>query len=1044
MNNWQRVRTIFDDALRQPPADRSRFVVSACGGDDELRREVEDLLKSLESARQFLETPAVVQVVESSLEPDQRLSYGEMLLHYEVRELLGSGGMGEVYLARDTRLNRNVALKVLRVNFLSDPQASRRLLREARAAALLEHPNICHIYEISETDEHCFIVMQYVVGTTLADLIAHGGIGVATTLNYATQLAEGLAEAHRNGIIHRDIKPQNVIVDGKGQVKILDFGLAKFIEAEASIDTTHRLNSTGAVMGTIPYMSPEQLRGKPVDARTDIFSVGALLYEMLAGKRAFNRDNNAETIASILNDEPDWSAVPRALVPILQKCLAKDVAQRYSTADELLPDLREKERTGIGEEETSEVEDPITVETLHTTGGTQKQKRNFYFWQSGGEAVESETEGESERPLPAISLPAGSLMILALIAVGVLGIGIWRWSRNNIPNFDSLRASQLNSWKSGLSVQPTDFRVSHDGKTIAYSSSQSSDTEGIYIKQTRGGEEFRVTKDDWTNVSPLWSPDDENIAYVSVREDKPGIYMIPRMGGPTTFLANTENANIALRHWSRKDDAIFYELSGNLYRLDIATHKITRATQLPDSAHSRDFSFSPDETQVVYCDSRDGQRDLWTMPIAGGEPTRLTNDVDSEQYPLWHPDGEWILYNVDRDGLRQISLASINGSVTPAQVTRGDSSFELIDISPEGDKIYYWSRQTRSDITSVDVDSGMQSEVANEPDLEFWGDVSPDGASFVYQVAKGERPGKLYRTPLTIRSSDGQRRDLTTEGFDARWLADSRRLAVFRLDETTRAYGVWLVDTISGAEHQITNEDVMTSSFTPMPITRGDIGAIAFSPDSSRIVYISARSPQNAKVSYLDGPTVNLTNNDKRNISYESPRFSPNGSRVALVAVEQRTETNQRPIQRLQVFDGSDGRDVFSTTDLARFIGWSNDSELIMTSVGERIPAVPVPVDVVSVSTNGSSRKLFTLIDTHFRSLTLSPDGKTLAFVRMTNGRDDIWTVPLTAGAEPKQITFNGVSRQFLVNLVFSPNGKTIYFDKQEEINTISMFENFN
>ena len=287
MNNWQQVRAIFDDALRLPPADRSRFVLSTCGGDDELRREVEDLLKSLESAEQFLEIPAVVQVVESSPEPDQRLSYGEMLLHYEVRELLGSGGMGEVYLARDTRLNRNVALKVLRVNFLSDPQAGRRLLREARAAALLEHPNICHIYEISETDEHCFIVMQYIVGTTLADLIAQGGVGVSTTLDYATQLADGLAEAHRNGIIHRDIKPQNVIVDGKGQVKILDFGLAKFIEAEASTDTTHRLNSTGAVMGTIPYMSPEQLRGKPVDARTDIFSVGALLYEMLAGKPAF-------------------------------------------------------------------------------------------------------------------------------------------------------------------------------------------------------------------------------------------------------------------------------------------------------------------------------------------------------------------------------------------------------------------------------------------------------------------------------------------------------------------------------------------------------------------------------------------------------------------------------------------------------------------------------------------------------------------------------------------------------------------------------------
>ncbi len=206
-----------------------------------------------------------------------------MLRHYEIHTLLGSGGMGEVYLARDTKLNRNVAIKVLRASFLPDAQAKRRLLREARAAALLEHPNICPIYEISESDEHSFIVMQYLVGTTLADSFAAEPKGIANSLDIAVQIVDGIAEAHAQGIIHRDIKPANIIVNDKGQVKILDFGLAKFIEAESNTETSQGLNSSGAVMGTVPFMSPEQLCGQAVDTRTDIFSVGALLYEMLSG-----------------------------------------------------------------------------------------------------------------------------------------------------------------------------------------------------------------------------------------------------------------------------------------------------------------------------------------------------------------------------------------------------------------------------------------------------------------------------------------------------------------------------------------------------------------------------------------------------------------------------------------------------------------------------------------------------------------------------------------------------------------------------------------
>ncbi|HKP68130.1 MAG TPA: protein kinase [Pyrinomonadaceae bacterium] len=1043
MNDWQRVRAIFDDALRHPPADRSRYVVSVCGDDVDLQREVDSLLKALDSAELFLETPAMVQVVENSLGPEPRLSRGEMLQHYEVRELLGSGGMGEVYLARDTRLNRNVAIKVLRVSFLSDPQAGRRLLREARAAALLEHPNICQIYEISESDEHNFIVMPHVVGTTLADVIADGGLSTGTALDYATQIVDGLAEAHRNGVIHRDIKPANVIVSDKGQVKILDFGLAKFIEAESSEETAQRLNTSGAVMGTVPYMSPEQLKAKPVDARTDIFSVGSLLYEMLTAKPAFNRDTNAETISSILKDEPDWSHVPEQLAPILKRCLAKDVSERYQTSDDLLDDLREAGR--VWTDTTDNLGAAETVATPVTETGGASKKRHLYFWQSGGDVSRDESiEVDSTTATSRVGPLGMGALVLAIVITGAAGVWIWRAQRIATPNLDSLKSVRLTAWRSGAATSSTNFRISHDGKTIAYSSSQTGESEAIYIKQISGGEEFQVTKDEFTNVSPLWSPDDQRIAFVSVRESKPGIYMSHFLGGVVTPLRLSERANIVLRHWGRNDDSIYYEQSGNLFRLDLASRAVAQITQLPDEPrNTRYFSLSPDETRVVYCDERGGQIDLWMTPVNGGKPIQLTNDVDGELYPVWHPDGARILYNVFRNGLAQIDLISSDGG-SPVQITRGDSTYVLIGLSPQGDKIYYSSTEKKSDIASVAVDSGRESEVTSEPDLEFWGDISPDGKSFVYHLGLPHAYGKMFESPLTIRTSDGGSRRLAAKGLDAHWLPDGRSLSVLRINEAND-YEVWLVDTVTGEERKITREDVMTPAITPMPLMRTEPRDLDFSPDSEHFVYVASARPQNAKIGSIDtGEVTNLTKNEDRNVTYSSPTFSPSGSQVALLAAQRSTDKTQKTTRGLEVVEGDAVRNLYSTTDSVRLIGWSNETELVLATVPEMNTAFPMVVNLIAVTTNGSVRKLFTLNDALFRTLNISRDGNTLIYVARNNDREDVWTVSLRDGTQPKQVTFSANSRVFLANLAFSPDGKTIYFDKQEEINTISMFENFN
>ena len=1008
-----------------------------------LRAEVESLLDSLTSAESFLETPAVIQVTESTRQGENRLTDGEMLLHYQIQKLLGSGGMGEVYLARDTRLNRNVAIKLLRASFVPDADANRRLLREARAAALLEHANICPIYEISETGRHSFIVMQYVVGTTLADILATEGVGTADAIDLAIQIVDGLAEAHRQGIIHRDIKPANIIVNEKGQAKILDFGLAKFIAAETTSETDHKLHSTGAVMGTVPYMSPEQLKGRTVDERTDIFSVGSLLYEMIAKRPAFTRDNNAETISAILNEDPDWSVVPDKLAPVLRRCLAKNVDERYASADVLLQGLREIYAGGI---EAAESAPTSALAHAHTTNsGSTNKKRHLYFWQSADDYVETGAVPHAKEGGPSLfNLRAIAALVVVLAAVTVSGVWFWRWTQNEPPNFDTLRAVRLVAWKSGAPTSLTDFRISHNGNTVAYSSSQLGGREAIYIKQTSGGEEIKVTKDDWTNVGPLWSPDDQKIAYVSIRENKPGIYMIQTFGGAVTPLATNGGANISLRHWSRRADAIFYEQTGNLYRLDVGTGSIGKITSLPETPNNtRFFSFSPDETSLVYGDTQDGQRDLWRVPVQGGEPVRITNDANAELRPRWHPDGGHILYNAFVNDLSQIYQARADGSETPIQITRGDRSHTLVDISPAGEKLYYSNTEPKSDLSSVDVDSGRESEIAAEPDLEYWSAISPSGNSLVYQLSAPN--AKMYASAFVIRSSDGQKRELSAKGFDAQWLPDGRRLQVFRLNEMSGEHEAWVIDTVTGQEQRITGENVMTQAWTPLPIMRVDITALDFSRDGRQFVYLGSRAPQNARIGSLDETSAtDLTRNDNRNVTYFSPKFSPDGASIALRSREESTDRTQKPMERLHVFAKDRDHVVYTTTDAVRIVGWSTNSTVVLATTGEGIPAFPLPVDIVLVSLNGDSRKLITLKDAYLRTVTISPDGKKLAYVTAKGGREDIWIVPIDGGAEPKQITFSGSTRLFLANLVFSPDGKTVFFDKQEEINTISTFEKAN
>src|SRR5436309_7938528 len=345
--HWQQVQDLFHATLERGPGDRSGFLAEACSGNENLRKEIETLIVAHEEGEHFIDSPAYVATAEI-LTDVQELEPGQTLSHYEIRSVLGEGGMGKVYLAEDRKLKRKVALKVLPITNRGDEEALRRLFREAQAVAALDHPNICAIYERDEESDRGYIAMQYIEGETLEARMAKQRLSLDDSVNVAAQVADALAEAHARNIIHRDIKPSNIMLTSRGQVKVLDFGLAKAAStnliAPDEAETRRVLTAPGMILGTVPYMSPEQLRGASVDVRSDIFSFGVVLYEMLSGRQAFARDSDAETIGAILHQQPpDLSSVdsgiPKALENVVGKCLAKDTEQRYQTMRQVAREL---------------------------------------------------------------------------------------------------------------------------------------------------------------------------------------------------------------------------------------------------------------------------------------------------------------------------------------------------------------------------------------------------------------------------------------------------------------------------------------------------------------------------------------------------------------------------------------------------------------------------------------------------------------------------------------------------------------------------------
>lgn len=351
--NWQKAKSIFDTAVELRPDDRANYLAAACNGDGSLRRQVEELLASYQTC--FLEPTIATFKGGADNQPNSALlKPGQLIGRYEVMGLVGLGGMGEVYIARDGTLDRPACLKVFAANTITKHGHLERLIREARSASALNHPHICTIYEINTEHDPPFIAMEYVEGQTLAERIALEKFDPQSAVDIALQIADGLAEAHDAGIVHRDIKPANIIINKRGQVKIVDFGLAKKFVTPAQGQTLKSLTQSGTIVGTVSYMSPEQARGQTVDARTDVWSLGVVLYEMLTGKHPFPGDTMGDVIASILRSEPpfvaDFGKLPPLLERILKTSLAKEKWSRYASARQMAHELEKSKSTPFGHE----------------------------------------------------------------------------------------------------------------------------------------------------------------------------------------------------------------------------------------------------------------------------------------------------------------------------------------------------------------------------------------------------------------------------------------------------------------------------------------------------------------------------------------------------------------------------------------------------------------------------------------------------------------------------------------------------------------------
>jgi len=745
------------------------------------------------------------------------LAVGTRLGTYEILGVLGAGGMGEVYRARDTKLDREVAVKVLPPRLADDPDALGRLEREAKAVAALSHPNILAIHDFGHEGRIAYAVMELLDGQTLRARLATGGLPARKAVEHAVQIAHGLAAAHEKGIVHRDLKPENVFVLRDGRVKVLDFGLARQLVPAGGPDdsvspTLAHHTDPGTVLGTVAYMSPEQVRGSAVDQRSDIFAFGCVLYELLAGVQAFRRETAAETMTAILKEDPtDAPELDQKLSPalerILRHCLEKDPEQRFQSARDLAFDL---------------------------------------------ESV----SGTSARSVAVAAVPHQSawrlsppLAIVAALTLLALGFGLGRWGR---PGPSPAQAPlgtdfiQL-TYQSDVLSYPS---VSPDGSSFVYAGRGAGNLD-VYFQRAGGTNSINLTADcERDDTEPALSPDGTTVAFRSEREGG-GIFLMGATGESVRRLTDT-GYNPA---WSPNGKEIVYATEGarpffpygrsgfaELWAVALGSGEKRRITS-SDAADAAQPSWSPHGHRIAYWGLRiGGQRDLWTVSSDGSQASSVavTEDPALDWNPVWSPDGQHLYFASDRGGtmgLWRVAIDEPSGQPlgVPEPITLPSAFACYFSVTRDGKQVLFASLTQTSVFEKLGFDPasrrilGAPTHVFESSLGIFYFDVSPDG-EWIALSSSGSRED------LFVLKTDGTGlRQLTNDTFKDRgpfWSADGRRILFY--SNRSGRYEAWTVRPDGSGLTQLTQ----TSG--------SDKTNPAWSPDGSLLV-----SSDGANGSYL-------------------------------------------------------------------------------------------------------------------------------------------------------------------------------------------------
>ena len=636
---------------------------------------------------------------------------GQSLGHYRIEAKLGEGGMGVVYRAFDTHLDRSVAIKILRADAITSPERKRRFLQEAKAASALNHPNIIHIYDISSSDGTDFIAMEFVLGKTLDQLIGRNGLPLRDTLNYSIQIADALARAHSAGIVHRDLKPANIIVAEDGRVKLVDFGLAKLTEPAVDSDGAtatmaapeHLQTEEGAIVGTVAYMSPEQAEGLKVDARSDIFSFGSLLYEMVSGRRPFEGATKMSTLSAILEREPQPLAelapnLPADFEKIISRCLRKDRDRRAHN----VADIR------------------VALEELREDSVSGKL----------ASASQPGARAPARSSLRLAAILSGAAVLLAAAAA------FW-WSKRSPPPAAPTEWIQITNFADSVS-QPA---LSPDGRMLSFVRGPDTfSTPGqIYIKMLPSGDPVQLTHDDLNKMSPVFSPDGSRIAYSRISQGHNwDTWFVPVLGGePRLWLPNASGLI-----WIDQTKLLFSEIKDGLMHMGLVTAEETRAGSrdiyLP--AHHRAMAhrslISPDRKWILVVEmtADGGFGPCRLVPYDGNSTARPVGPPDAScHFAAWSLDGKWMYFSSNAGGMFHTWRQSFPDG-RPEQVTSGPTEEEGIAFAPDG-RSFVTAVGVRQ--SSVWVHDGRGDRQISIEGLAFQPRFTPDGSKLLYRVAKG-------------------------------------------------------------------------------------------------------------------------------------------------------------------------------------------------------------------------------------------------------------------------------------------------------------------